>query len=113
MPGDLRLGMFLPDLSEQTEQEQAAPKLWRWAVCGILPAVVLKPGLCLDIGHSPRQVSPTPSCLHLEAGLTATQGMQSRAHSRGDPGPKGHVCATQRPIEAPHQLPPFSLTAPS
>lgn len=36
------------------------PKLWRWAVCGILPAVVLKLGLCLDTRHSPGQVSPTP-----------------------------------------------------
>lgn len=71
-------------------------------------------------GHPPlpRPSFPDPSCLHLEAGLAATQGMQSgglalRAHSRGDPGPRGHVCATPRPVEAPHRLLAFFLTAPS
>lgn len=53
----------------------------------------------------PRPVGPLPLPSAAGGGGGATRGMQAGglapgAHSKGDPRPKGHVCATQHAAEA-------------
>lgn len=112
------LGALLPgppQFAPFNRTRRGCIKILEWANVLHLRVVALKPRLCWGTRHSPGQESHHLSRPHSEAGLACSTrnaggGQAPGAHSRGDPGPGGQVCATPRSAKAgsrgghPHQL---------